>query len=159
MKIFAFVLVLLSTVSYAITGVDVAPVKSVLPLTKARMVYVVTVDINGTPRNLIVDTGAEVTMLSANAAGMSMTTFRKTSATAGAVGVGGEADKVQDATVNLTVGQLNLKQHDVLVVRDMANHTKSLGMQIDGLLGQDVLARFASVSIDYKAMTLTLVSR
>jgi len=57
--------------------------------------------------------------------------------------------------VSLTLGELKLK--DVLVgVSDMTDVKKRAGMDMNGLLGEDVLCRFRSVRINFKNKTLEL---
>ena len=57
--------------------------------------------------------------------------------------------------VSLTLGELTLK--DVLVgVLDMTDVKKRAGMDMNGLLGEDVLCRFRSVRINFKNKTLEL---
>ncbi|HMI50897.1 MAG TPA: aspartyl protease family protein [Candidatus Saccharimonadales bacterium] len=57
--------------------------------------------------------------------------------------------------VSLTLGELTLK--DVLVgVLDMTDVKKRAAMDMNGMLGEDVLCRFRSVRINFKNKTLEL---
>jgi predicted aspartyl protease len=59
------------------------------------------------------------------------------------------------ATAFLSVGQLNLKNCQILVV-DLSELSKTLGQQVDGILGMSVLKEFEFVSVDLKQHKLVL---
>jgi predicted aspartyl protease len=59
------------------------------------------------------------------------------------------------ATAFLTIGPLNSKNCEILVV-DLSDLSKTLGQEIDGVLGMSVLKEFEIVSVDLKHHKLVL---
>jgi predicted aspartyl protease len=59
------------------------------------------------------------------------------------------------ATAFLRIGSLNSKNCQILVV-DLSDLAKSLGQDVDGILGMSVLKEFEIVSVDLKHHKLVL---
>ncbi len=118
----------------------------------ARRVMMVEAVVNGRPANLIVDTGAENTVVSPELAGMHETDLAKARFRSGAPGFGGEA-MVDEAEVKLTSDR---RIRLTVWVMRMENVSKTYGVKVDGLVGQDLLSRYGTVAIDYRNKKIRL---
>lgn len=103
----------------------------ILSFTVSRSLMLVSVTVDSQPKTLIFDTGAEKTM-------------------------------IQDSrnvlqNVRLTVGGKTFSNFPVAMVSLTGMQMERVGA--DGVLGQDVMSRFLSVNIDYKARKIELCSR
>lgn len=107
--------------------------------------------VNGKPAVLLLDTGAEFTIISAQASGLSAAKLHTLTANK-AAGANGEYVK---SRVDLILDKRHWIDREVLVM-DLNDSSKRLGTRIDGFIGQDVLREFQGVHIDYKARTVTL---
>lgn len=118
----------------------------------SRRVMLVEAVVNGRQASLIVDTGAENTVVSPELAGVHETELMKAKFAAGGPGFGGEAI-VEEADVKLTPDRrIRLS---VWVMR-MENVSKVYGVKVDGLIGQDLLSRYGTVAIDYRNKKIRL---
>ena len=108
--------------------------------------------VNGKPAALLLDTGANNTIISAQAAGLATVQFRSLQATK--AGTGAEGDYIT-RDVDLRLSNRHWIARRVLVM-DLSDASKRMGTYVDGFLGQDILREFASVRIDYKAQVLEL---
>ena len=102
---------------------------------------VVSVLINGQAHNLELDSGASVTAIDMTAYGN------------GAIQSGGQATGAGGAQMSVNVGSINLKIGNKSIDLDVyvfpkGQHVCSDGKN-EGLLGEDVLRKLASVTIDY----------
>jgi len=107
--------------------------------------------INRTPAVLLLDTGAEFSIVSPLAAGVSPA---KLHALTGNGGTGANGEYVR-GTVDLGLSNRTFLSREILVM-DLSDVSKRMGERIDGFLGQDVLREFSAVRVDYKAHTVTL---
>lgn len=120
-------------------------------LEKRHGAILVTLTVNGRPATLLVDTGAATTMISAELAGIDRFTLERSKFREGqtglqAVGVWERATlQAGSWRASMDVGAINLDEV-----------TARYGRRIDGLLGQDVLRRFARITIDFEAKKLLL---
>jgi predicted aspartyl protease len=109
----------------------------------------VTVLINDKHAQLLVDTGAEITLVKPQFA-QGTTELRRVNIE--------HLAGISQAPIHLlsvTLGKLTLK--DLVVgVLDMKNVNRQLGTSMDGLLGEDILRRFRSVRINFRDKTLEL---
>ena len=102
--------------------------------------------VNGKPASLLLDTGANNTIISPQAAGLATVQLRALQATQ--AGTGAEGDAVA-CEVDLRLAERHWLNRRVLVM-DLSDARKRLGTHIDGFLGQDVLREVSSVRIEYK---------
>ena len=109
----------------------------------------VTVLVNDKRARLLVDTGAEITLVEPQ--------FAKGTTELKHVNLEHLAGNSQASThlLSVTLGELTLRDLAVGVL-DMKNINKQLGTSMDGLLGEDILRRFRSVRINFKDKTLEL---
>ena len=108
-------------------------------------------ELNGKPVALLLDTGANNSIVDVHSAGfdgLKLDALRSTG-TAGAEG---------DCAVREV--RLSLEHRSWLnrrvCVMDLSDASKRMGARIDGFVGQDVLREFSSVRIDYKNKTVEL---
>jgi len=108
--------------------------------------------INGSPRRLVLDTGASQTMLDSNAArDLQIDAVERRTAR----GAGGDID-VSLAPLNSVAIDDARVENLTCIVSDVSGISEKLGGNIDGVLGYDFLSKF-TVTIDYAARRLTLL--
>jgi predicted aspartyl protease len=103
--------------------------------------------VNGHPATLVVDTGSSNTILSSELLQVRALALERADAPAKGSGYVGTAGWAK-ATVE--IGALRCPNRKVLVMNDFEEISRSLKQRIDGILGEDVLKEFDSVSIDFK---------
>jgi hypothetical protein len=112
---------------------------------------IVSVEINGKPSRLLLDTGSQFTVLSAGLAGVTAVELKQ-AAFASGPGLHGEAVW---STADLRLDNSRLDQRRV-VVMNLDQVRKIYGKEVDGLLGQDILSEYSSVTLDFKNHRLIL---
>ena len=112
----------------------------------------VKVEVNGRPAVLIVDTGANQTIISSELGDMGPRTLE--SAVSASKGSGWTGTGIF-ATATLKIGSISLRNHRV-VVMNTHDLSKSFGQKIDGLLGLDFFKEFELVVVDLKNHKLIL---
>jgi predicted aspartyl protease len=112
----------------------------------------VKVEVNGRPAVLIVDTGANQTIISSELGDMRPS--RLESAVSTSKGSGWSGTGVF-ATATLRVGPISWRNHRVLVM-DTRDLSRSLGQKIDGMLGIDFFKEFEIVVVNLKNHKLIL---
>ena len=118
---------------------------------KTRNAVLVLVEVNGRTLRLLLDTDSEHTVLSSalargSALDLKQATFSR--------GPGMFGDAVW-SSANLRFADLRFDHHSVLLMN--LDQVKRLhGKDIDGLLGQDILSEFSSVTMDFKGRRLVL---
>ncbi len=115
----------------------------------------VRVEVNRKPAVMIVDTGSSRTFVSPRIAGLDLRERQGPAHIEKGSGVEGEA-RWGKATLGL--GR-HLFPNQRVVVLDLQDVSRSLGQEIDGLLGQDVLCQFDHVVIDFKKRKIVLGAR
>jgi hypothetical protein len=129
------------------------PTDTVIRFTPGRHILVVARVNGSTPARLILDTGAGNTLISPRvltAAGVSLTTGTATGRTRGLA---------KDAEIEVTQVLVNSLEVGEARVGRMVVSAYEMGMaEVDGLLGQDFLARF-NVSIDPSQGIVTLAPK
>lgn len=113
------------------------------------------VEVNGKPAVMIVDTGSSRTFVSPRIAGLDVGTLQGRAHIQEGSGVAGEA---RWGKATLGFGPHVFRNHRVVVL-DLQDVSRSLGQEIDGLLGQDVLSQFERVVIDFKKRKIALGTR
>jgi hypothetical protein len=101
--------------------------------------------VNDKPATLLLDTGADFTLISPQAAGLAakLDALRATNT----VGASGEYIK---GRVDLRLAERHWIDRAVLVM-DLSEASKRLGTRIDGFVGADLLQEFSAVRIDFKS--------
>ena len=125
--------------------------QTVLPITEKDGLLRVTIRLNDTPRVLVLDTGALISLVSPEASGLSPAEISKLRKIR-LYGAGGSGTEVPVATINLTLGERKVTGE--VVVAKLGD--LRLSDKCDGILGSDVLHQFKKVVIDYKAHILTV---
>jgi hypothetical protein len=123
-----------------------------LPFRTAHSMIIVQGRVNGSPVAFLLDTGATRTIVSASIYGkvpFRLRTIERTSHSAGIIG-----DSVI-LPVNLELANHTWSGQHVAVM-NLDGLSQVLGIQFDGLIGQDVLREFRSVRIDYHAHVIEL---
>jgi predicted aspartyl protease len=128
------------------------PVEVPFEYSRAFGSMLIKVEVNGKPALMVLDTGSNETIVSPR-----LVIFKQLSskdAVAMAKGSGYSGAGVV-ATASLTIGPLNSKNCEILVV-DLSDLSKTLGQQVDGILGMSVLKDFEIVSVDLRHHKLFL---
>jgi len=121
-----------------------------LPYRSANGLILVEAKVNGNPVTLVMDTGANHTIIDARSCGFGAVPGFDVN-TRG-VGISGNALRLR---VDLEVGKQILFSQPVSVM-NLNDLARRLGTPLDGLLGQDILRQFQSIRIDYKAHVIEL---
>ena len=121
-----------------------------LPFRSVNGLILVEAKVNGNPVNLVMDTGANHTIIDTRSSGLApMPGFEAISKGAG---ISGNSVRTR---VNLELGKQTWISQPVSVMK-LEDLAQSLGMPFDGLLGQDILRQFRSIRIDFKAHVVEL---
>ena len=101
--------------------------------------------VNGKPAVLLLDTGADNSIVSLYVAGVTakLDALKPENTT----GASGDYTK---AKIDLRLEKRRWIERPILVM-DLSEASKHLGTRIDGFVGQDLLREFSSVKIDYAA--------
>lgn len=102
--------------------------------------------LDGHPAVMVLDTGAAQTMFDAEKFGISAVDLE--AARLNRRGVGIDANVVW-RTVNFSIGDRSWPQRQVAIA-DLKDISKIYGRKIDGIVGEDVLREFRSITINYK---------
>ena len=102
------------------------------------------VEVNGKPAVMVLDTGSNETIVSPRVVIVKQLSSKEAVAMAKGSGYSGTG---VIATAFLRVGPLNPKNCQILVV-DLSDLSKTLGQEVDGILGMSVLKEFEIVSVD-----------
>jgi predicted aspartyl protease len=119
-----------------------------VPFTRTGTSIVVDVIVGGKTRHFLVDTGASMTVLSLDVAGWSLADLRKGVLRRSAVGIDGSSHAMGKSTAALEIARKLIVTP--VGVTDLGPLSKALNVKLDGILGQDVLSQFGSVTVDYK---------
>jgi predicted aspartyl protease len=130
------------------------PVEIPFEYSKAFGLMLVKVEINDKPAVMVVDTGSNETTVSPKFVIMNQQRLKDAVAMAKSSGYTGTGNAVI-ATVFLKVGPLSPKNCQILVM-DLTGLSKSLGQDVDGILGMSVLKDFETVTVDLRHRKLVL---
>ena len=121
-----------------------------VPFRSVDSFILVDAKIDGTPVRLLVDTGANKTIL--NAKSFCKTEMNVTRPVNRGAGIVGNALRLR---VDLEIAHEFMFSQRVSVM-NLEELSRRFGIQFDGLLGQDILNQFRSVRIDYKRCVIEL---
>jgi predicted aspartyl protease len=147
----AAVLVLMATAFCALPQPE-PPVEIPLYLNRSFGLILVKAEINGNPAVLVLDTGSNRTSVSTRFVDVAAPRLTDTVSSAKGSGYVGTAIYTK---ASLKVGALIWRGQRILAM-DMSQISKSLGENIDGMLGMDFLNQFTTVVVDLKAHKLIL---
>ena len=108
--------------------------------------------LNGKPAALLLDTGANVSIVDYRAAGfpaLKLDALRSTGKT------GAEGDCLSREIPKLSLGLRSWLARRTCLM-DLSDASRRMGTRVDGFIGADVLGEFSAVRIDYKAQTVEL---
>lgn len=128
------------------------PVEVPFEYSRAFGLMLIKVEVNGKPAVMVLDTGSNETIVSPRL--MMVKQLSSKEAVAMAKGSGYSGNGVI-ASAFLSIGQMNPKKCQILVV-DLSDLSKTLGQQVDGVLGLSVLKEFEIVSVDLRHHKLVL---
>jgi hypothetical protein len=130
--------------------------RTVLPIERSPHfgVILVSVRVNGKPAALILDTGSNTTILSAEISGLNPARLPRAKPPRKGTGFVGDGRWGQ---ATLTIGTTVWKDKRVLVL-DTKELSRAFQRKIDGILGQDILDEFKYVEINFEEQRLTLGS-
>jgi len=128
------------------------PIEIPLRLSRAFGLMLITVEINGQSAVLILDTASNHTAISSRFVDVASPSLRDVVPTEKGSGFSGSGVFTK---LSLKIGPVLWRDHRVLAM-DMKDISKSLGENIDGLLGMDFLNEFEMVVVDLKQHKLIL---
>jgi predicted aspartyl protease len=123
-----------------------------LPFRTAHSMIIVQGRVNGSPVTFLVDTGATRTIVSASIYGKVPFRLRTIERTSQGAGIMGDSVIVP---VNLELDNHTWSGQHVAIM-NLDGLSQVLGVQFDGLIGEDILREFHSVRIDYHAHMIEL---
>lgn len=121
-----------------------------VPFRSVRSLILVEAKVNGRPATLLLDTGANNTIINGKLCGNIQAPLVEP--TSKGPGIVGDALRMR---VDLELAHQLLFSRPVSVM-NLGDLPKRLGAEFDGLLGQDLLRQFRSVRINYRARVLEL---
>jgi predicted aspartyl protease len=128
------------------------PVEVPFEYSRAFGLMLIKVEVNGKPAVMVLDTGSNETVVSPKLVIVKQLSSKNALSMAKGSGYSGTG---VIATAFLRVGPLNPKNYQILVV-DLSDLSKSLGQDVDGILGMSVLKEFEIVSVDLRRRKLLL---
>ena len=128
------------------------PVEVPFEYSRAFGLVLVKAEVNDRPALMVLDTGSNETIVSPKLVIVKQLSSKDAVAMAKGSGYSGNGVV---ATASLRLGPLNPKKCQILVV-DLSDLSKSLGQDIDGILGMSVLKEFEIVSVDLRHHKLVL---
>ena len=115
-----------------------------------KNIFLLTLTVNDRPLRFIVDTGAEATVVNRDSFARYVQVGRDDRVTT----LSGDS-ALEPIYLELTFGNRKVSHRAFKTNLDIVN--RSAGTRIDGIIGQDFLSMFSSVSFDYKRKLLVLV--
>lgn len=142
---------LLLSALFSFSTCHAAPKTGSVPFRQVKSMILVDAEVNGHHAVLLLDTGATYSVISSQLIGATV----KLDALAPSRGGAGSDGDAVSSNAKIVVGA-NLWFRQPVFVMNLDAVSKRLGVRVDGLLGQDLLRGFQTVTIDYKNHTLTL---
>lgn len=131
------------------------PAKIPFEFSRAFGLMLIRAEVNGKPAVLVLDTASNHTIISSRFVDVATPTLKDTVSTGKGSGYSGTGVFV---TASLMVGFLSWRDHRILAM-EMREFSKSLGQDVDGILGMDFLSEFELVTVDFKHHKLELLKR
>jgi aspartyl protease len=128
------------------------PVEIPFRFSHAFDLILVSANVDGHPAVMVLDTGCTHTTISALIVNASVPDLRRSVDTARGSGY---SAKGFYTTAWLKVGPVNWRDHPVIIM-ETQELSKTLGQEIDGMLGMDFLSEFETVTVDLKQRKLIL---
>ena len=128
------------------------PVEVPFEYSKAFGLMLIRVEVDGKAAVMVLDTGSNETIVSPRLVIVKQLSSKNEVAMAKGSGYSGSGVV---ATAFLRIGPLLPKNCEILVV-DLSDLSKTLGQQVDGILGMSVLKEFEIVSVDLRHHKLVL---
>jgi predicted aspartyl protease len=119
---------------------------------RAFGLMLIKVEVNGKPAVMVLDTGSNETIVSPRVVIVKQLSSKEAVAMAKGSGYSGTG---VIATAFLKVGPLSPKNCQILVV-DLSDLSKTLGQDVDGILGMSILKEFEVFSVDLRRHKLVL---
>jgi predicted aspartyl protease len=119
---------------------------------RAFGLMLIKVEINGKPAAMVLDTGSNETIVSPRLVSIKQLSSKEEVVMARGSGYSGTG---VIATAFLRIGPVHPKNCQILVV-DLSALSKTLGQEVDGILGMSVLKEFEIVSVDLRHHKLVL---
>ena len=129
-----------------------APVEIPFEYSSKFGLVLVKAEVNGKPAVLVLDTGSNQTIVSSTLVVVKQGSLTDSASTAKGSGYSGTG---VFATAFLRIGPLNWRNHRILAM-EMHDFSKSLGQDVDGILGMDLLQEFDTVTVDLRHHRLLL---
>jgi predicted aspartyl protease len=128
------------------------PVEIPFEYSRAFGLMLIKVEVNGKLAVMVLDTGSNETIVSPRLVIVKQASSKSAVAMAKGSGYSGAG---VIATAFLRIGPANPKNCEILIV-DLSDLSKSLGQEVDGILGMSVLKEFEIVSVDLRHHKLVL---
>ena len=123
-----------------------------VPFHTVRGMILLDGQLNGKPAVLLLDTGANMSIVDYRAAGFPAS---KPDVLRSTGGTGAEGDCLTREIPKLSLGLRSWLSRRTCLM-DLSDASKRTGARVDGFIGQDILSTFSAVRIDYKAQIVTL---
>ncbi len=153
MKAFAIVVIGVSMclLSFLAAPVARAQVKTVqIPFTLSGGLIVVQASVNGKSASLLFDSGAMRTFVNPELlTGLTTTTDKAISIADG--------NRVEVRVVKTAVSLGDVSVEVAVSSYDITRFAASIGLRLDGVVGQDVIGKFSGILIDYVRHRITLI--
>jgi len=134
-------------------GGDARTVGIPIELSRRFGLILLKAEVNDRPAMLLMDTGSSHTILSTKLLNTQLLTLENARNASKGSGWVGNAIWIK-ATVK--VGDAVWRDHRFLAMDDVPDISGSLGQNIDGILGEDVLQEFSLIQIDFSQRRLVL---
>lgn len=128
------------------------PQVTIIPFHTARTFILVQARVNGNPATLLLDTGANRTIVSTEIYGTAQFNLHRMRQNPNGAGHAGESLRL---TVDVALAN-HIWAGQQVSVMNLEDLKQELGVNFDGLLGEDLLREFRSVRINYKAHVIEL---
>lgn len=116
---------------------------------KRANIFVITLQVNGKDRHFVVDTGCSISVLGRDAFRDSLVLDTSESVTLFSSRVHPEM-----IHVDLTIAGKRISEN--VFRTDLSGINEALGIAIDGVIGQDILSHFTTVTLNFKTHRLIL---
>lgn len=123
-------------------------------LDAGRDAILIRAEVNGKPALLLLDTGANRTVVRPELVGVSASELQAARFRSASPGLQAEFT-FREATLRLGTREWRNRR---LAVMNLEQVSRAYGRQLDGILGRDILREFSRVSIDFKKSVVALES-